>query len=54
MSNVIKFERPPEPKEPKEKPSRTQMAPAAKRLVTWAGLVASFALAWIYFTITGS
>ena len=54
MSNVIKFERPPEPKEPKEKTTRKQLSPTVRRMFVWVGVVAAFGLAWIYFTVAGA
>jgi hypothetical protein len=51
MSNVIKFERPPENKPPKPKKNLT---PMARRALTWLGIVAAFLLAWAYFTFIGA
>lgn len=51
MSNVIKFERPPENKPPKPKKS---LAPAARRVLIWLAIVAAFLLAWAYFTFIGA
>ena len=45
MSNVIKFERPPENKPPKPKKTLS---------LIWAGVVAAFLLAWGYFTFFGA
>lgn len=50
MSNVIKFERPPEPKAPKPKKS---ISPGLKRVMIWAGIVAALVAAWGYFTLVG-
>ncbi|EHS50392.1 hypothetical protein PDO_2526 [Rhizobium sp. PDO1-076] len=50
MSNVIKFERPPEPKAPKPKRSLT---PGARKALIWVGVLAAIAAAWGYFTVTG-
>ncbi len=51
MSNVIKFERPPENKPPKPKKS---LSPTARRVLVWLGIVAAFLLAWAYFTFIGA
>jgi hypothetical protein len=50
MSNVIKFERPPEEKPQKPK---TPMSPAIRKVLIAAGVVAAFVLAWAYFTFVG-
>ncbi|WP_085942952.1 hypothetical protein [Agrobacterium albertimagni] len=50
MSNVIKFERPPEEKPPKPKAS---LPPSMRKILIWAGIVAAFGLAWAYFTLFG-
>lgn len=50
MSNVIKFERPPEPKAPK--PKKT-VSPTLRKGMIWAGVVIAFIAAWGYFTIFG-
>lgn len=50
MSNVIKFERPPEPKAPK--PKKT-LSPVARKVLIWVGLALAFVAAWGYFTVTG-
>ena len=51
MSNVIKFERPPE-----EKPSKPKapVSPASRKILIWVGIVAALVLAWGYFTVFGS
>lgn len=51
MSNVIKFERPPEIKPPKPKRS---LSPNTRRILIWVGIVAAFLLAWAYFTFFGA
>ncbi len=51
MSNVIKFERPPENKPPKPKRS---LSLNARRILIWVGIVAAFLLAWAYFTFFGA
>lgn len=50
MSNVIKFERPPE-----EKPQKTkrEASPILRKGLIWLALVAAFGLAWVYFTFVG-
>lgn len=50
MSNVIKFERPPE-----EKPSKpkTTVSPSSRKFLIWAGILGAFVLAWGYFTLFG-
>lgn len=50
MSNVIKFERPPE-----EKPSKPKapVSPASHKILIWVGIVAALVLAWGYFTVFG-
>ncbi|MCJ8517372.1 hypothetical protein ABID21_000123 [Pseudorhizobium tarimense] len=50
MSNVVKFKRPPKPKEPK--PARNP-TPGLRKFVTLAGVVAAFVLAWAYFQYVG-
>ncbi len=50
MSNVIKFERPPEDKPPKPKAA---MSPSLRKMLIWVGIVAAFVLAWGYFTLFG-
>ncbi|MFN3506413.1 MAG: hypothetical protein ACK4ZU_02980 [Allorhizobium sp.] len=50
MSNVIKFERPPEEKPPKPKP---EMSPTVRKVLIWVTVVAAFVLAWGYFTLFG-
>lgn len=50
MSNVIKFERPPEPKAPK--PKKTLSASQRKAL-TFAGIALAFVATWGYFTVFG-
>lgn len=50
MSNVIKFERPPEEKPPKPK---REISPATRKVLIWAAVVAAFVLAWGYFTLFG-
>lgn len=51
MSNVIKFERPPEPEAPK---SKKEMAPATRRVLIWAGVLSAFGLAWVYYSVVGN
>jgi hypothetical protein len=51
MSNVIKFERPPEPKTPK--PKKT-ISPGLRKVLVWVGVAAALAAAWGYFTLFGS
>jgi uncharacterized RDD family membrane protein YckC len=51
MSNVIKFERPPEPKAPK--PKKT-LSPGLRKALIFAGLALAFLAAWGYFTLFGS
>lgn len=51
MSNVIKFERPPEPKAPK---TRKALSPALHRILAWGGIVLAFVAVWGFFTLTGS
>ncbi|WP_197278312.1 hypothetical protein [Rhizobium sp. AAP43] len=51
MSNVIKFERPPEPKVPK--PKKT-LSPMLRRRLTWGALVLAFVATWAYFTLAGA
>ncbi len=51
MSNVIKFERPPEDKPPKPKAS---VSPSMRKILIWAGVAAAFVLAWAYFTLVGA
>lgn len=51
MSNVIKFERPPENKPPK--PKKT-LSLTARRILIWLGVVAAFLVAWAYFTFVGA
>ncbi|MBU2326003.1 MAG: hypothetical protein KJ755_01395 [Alphaproteobacteria bacterium] len=51
MSNVIKFERPPENKPPKPKKA---LSLTARRILIWAGIAAAFLLAWGYFTLFGA
>ena len=50
MSNVIKFERPPEDKPPKPKAS---VSPSMRKILIWVGIVAAFGVAWAYFTLAG-
>ena len=50
MSNVIKFERPPEPKAPK--PKKT-LSPSLRKGLVWAGVVIAFAATWAYFSVFG-
>ncbi len=50
MSNVIKFERPPEPKAPK--PKKT-LSPTLRKAMIWGGIVLAFVAAWGYFTLFG-
>jgi hypothetical protein len=50
MSNVIKFERPPEPKAPK--PKRT-MSTALRKTLIFAGLALAFVATWGYFIVFG-
>lgn len=50
MSNVIKFERPPEPKAPK--PKRT-LPPALRKVLIFAGIALAFVASWGYFTLFG-
>jgi hypothetical protein len=50
MSNVIKFERPPEEKPPKPKMA---IPPAFRTMLIWAAIAAAFVLAWGYFTLFG-
>jgi hypothetical protein len=50
MSNVIKFERPPEPKAPK--PKRT-LSPAMRKALIFAGIAVAFVTSWGYFTLFG-
>jgi hypothetical protein len=50
MSNVIKFERPPEDKPPKPKAA---MSPSLRKTLIWVGIAAAFVLAWGYFTLFG-
>jgi hypothetical protein len=51
MSNVIKFERPPEPKAPK--PKKT-LSPGRRKALIFAGIVVAFVVTWGYFTLFGS
>lgn len=51
MSNVIKFERPPENEPPKPKKA---LSLTARRILIWAGIAAAFLLAWGYFTLFGA
>jgi hypothetical protein len=51
MSNVIKFERPPEPKEPKVK---KPLSPGLRKLLIWVGVAAAFVAAWSYYTFFGA
>ena len=51
MSNVIKFERPPEPKAPK--PKKT-LSPTGRKALIWVGITLAFVAAWGYFTVVGS
>lgn len=51
MSNVIKFERPPEPKQPKQKKA---ISPALRKVLVWIGVVAALVAAWGYFTVFGA
>lgn len=46
--NVIKFQRPPKPKPPRQTP------PWLKRLLIALGIAAFFAAAFIYFLLTGA
>ncbi|MGK9051797.1 hypothetical protein QTA58_15710 [Neorhizobium sp. CSC1952] len=46
--NVIKFQRPPTPKPPRQTP------PWLKRLLTALGIAAFFVAAFAYFSLTGS
>jgi hypothetical protein len=50
MSNVIKFERPPEPKAPK--PKKT-LSPALRKVLIFAGIALAFVVSWGYFTLFG-
>jgi hypothetical protein len=50
MSNVIKFERPPEEKPPKPKMT---VSPMARKALTWVGIAAALVAAWGYFTLFG-
>lgn len=50
MSNVIKFERPPEPEAPKQKKT---ISPALRKALIWLGILLAFVGAWIYFTLLG-
>lgn len=50
MSNVVKFERPPEPKAPKPKKSLTV---GQRRILAWICLCVVFAAVWVFFTLTG-
>lgn len=45
--NIIKFQRPKKPEQPKQTP------PGQKRLLTILGIVAFFALAYLYFAFSG-
>lgn len=45
--NVIKFQRPPKPKPPRQTP------PWLKRLLIALGIAAFFAAAFVYFSLTG-
>lgn len=47
MSNVVKFEKPPKPKEPK-KPN-----PALRKALAWAGAAAALVAVWLFFRLTG-
>ncbi len=51
MSNVIKFERPPEPKAPK--PKKT-VSPGLRKVLVWVGIAAALVAAWGYFTLFGA
>jgi hypothetical protein len=51
MSNVIKFERPPEPKVPK--PKKT-VSPGLRKVLVWVGIAAALVAAWGYFTLFGA
>lgn len=50
MSNVVKFKRPPKPKEqtPPRRPN-----PGLRKLLTLIGVVAAFVLVWAYFQYVG-
>lgn len=50
MSNVIKFESPPEPKAPK--PKKT-LSPALRKGLIFAGVALAFVATWGYFTVFG-
>jgi hypothetical protein len=50
MSNIIKFERPPEPEAPKKTRS---ISPALRTLLVWLGLLMAFAGTWAYFSLAG-
>lgn len=50
MSNVIKFERPPEEKPPKPKMA---MSPTIRKVLIWAAIAVAFVVAWGYFTLFG-
>ncbi|MDR7028459.1 hypothetical protein [Rhizobium rosettiformans] len=50
MSNVIKFERPPEQKPPKPQKS---LSPTLKKVIVWVAIVAALVLVWGYYTLVG-
>ena len=50
MSNVIKFERPPEPKAPKQKKT---LSPTLRKGLIFAGIALAFGATWGYFTVFG-
>lgn len=50
MSNVVKFERPPEPKTPKPKRSLSVMQ---RRFLIWFCLAAAFFAVWAGFSLFG-